>query len=311
MTTPFALRAIDGANPLGFLAALGTLRLASLRWPESDVTLSWEPAGRFVPRLMGVPEVGEEALCAALLEAPSAPVSEFSSYLGKNITVPPCKFRDFAVAARKSALKADRRLADFSAAFGCEACVDERNDRIRYTQLCFITGSGHQDFLATMTALEKEVTADHIYEALFGGWHARDKGFAFRWDPLDAREYALRWGDPSKEGAWGTWGANRLALEALPFFPAHPRSPELLTTGFRSQRQKGEGRRDEFTWPIWTDPLGCDEIRSLVALSDIQDEAPDRERMRAVGVREVFRATRVRIGQGANYKVSFRPPRSV
>jgi hypothetical protein len=36
-----------------------------------------------------------------------------------------------------------------------------------------------------------------------------------------------------------------------------------------------------------------------------------REKLREMGVDEVFRAARVRIGKGANFKVSFRPAMAV
>ncbi len=307
MTTSFKLRALNGANPLAFLAALGTLRLAALRWPETEIALSWERSANWTPTLFGAPVSNQQALCAALLEAPSAPVEQFS-LLGKNITVSPAEFRQFAASARDIASLSDRRLADFAAAFGCEDCIDGKNDRIRYTQFCFITGSGHQDFLGTIAALKAEVTADHLSEALFDGWRSNNKGLAFRWEPGDAREYALRWKDPSKEGAWSTWGANRLAFEALPLFPAQPCPQGLTTTGFPSRRRK---RKEEFTWPIWAHGLGCDEVKSLVALSELQQESVDRSQLEARGIIEIFRATRVQIGQGANFKVSFRPARAV
>jgi hypothetical protein len=303
----FTLSAIDGANPLGFLAALGTLRLATLRWPEADVALSWKRSCNWTPALSGAPISDPPALCAALLEARSAPVEKFSM-LGKNLTVAPDAYRSFAAFARETASLSDRRLADFAAAFGCEDCLDDKEERIRYTQLCFITGSGCQDFLGTIAALNAEVTVDHLSEALFDGWLTNNKGLAFRWDPSDAREYALRWGDPSKEGAWTTWGANRLAYEALPFFPTQPQAGELVTTGFPRRRRK---QKEEFTWPLWEHPLGCDEIKSLLALSELQSEVFDRSALEPRGITEIFRSTRVRVGQGANFKVSFRPARAM
>ncbi len=301
---PLRLEAIDGANPLGFLTALGTLRLADLRWPGTSVALDWERNGRWIPRLHGVPVSGDN-VAKELLAAPSAPVDMFGA-LGKNITVPAAVFGRFALKARDSATRQDRRAADFAAAFGCEACRDEDKDRIHYTDLCFITGSGHQDFLGTMAELREAVGEVHLREALFEGWRTRDKGLAMRWDPCDAREYALRWQNPSIEGAWTTWGANRLAVEALPLFPNQPSGKRGTTTGFK-RREKS----DEFTWPIWKTALGLDEIRSLLAWRELQEDQPARERLKAVGIEEVFRATRVRIGTGANFKVSFRPARAI
>lgn len=305
MSAEFLLEAIDGANPLGFLSALGAFRLSQLRWPEGDVELAWERSGRWIPRLSGLPVADRHELCVELLSGPGVPVETFGG-LGKNITVPPDVFGEFAREARDTATRMDRRMADFAAAFGCEATRDKKLDRIQYTDLCFITGSGHQDFLGTMAGLTKLVEADHLEEALFKGWQTRDKGFAFRWDPGDAREYALRWNDPGPEGARTTWGANWLAVEAMPFFPAHSRPGRLLTTGFKRDR-----KAHEFTWPMWEASLICDEVRSLLSWTELQDEAPQRHILKARGVREVFRATRVRIGTGANFKVSFRPARAI
>lgn len=109
------------------------------------------------------------------------------------------------------------------------------------------------------------------------------------------------------EGVWSVWGANRLAFEALPIFPAIPTERGLRTTGFRTAAD----RTHEFTWPVWSGYAGLDTVRSLVALRAIQQDAPDRAELQAMGIDEVFRAMRVRIGQGANFKVSFRPARAV
>ena len=191
----------------------------------------------------------------------------------------------------------------FAAAFGSEAAIDEKNNRIRYTDFCFITGSGHQDFLGTAKALAGQCQTEHLHEALFGPWKYDNEGLSMRWDPEDAKEYALLWRNPSKSGVSGVWGANRLAFEALPLFPTVPGGAKLRTAGF--------GRRDEFTWPLWTRPAGMEVVRSLLALQEIQNDTPDRVALAAMGIDEVFRARRVRIGQGANFKVSFRPARSV
>jgi len=224
---------------------------------------------------------------------------------GKNLTVPRENFAPWVKQAQAVATCQDRRAADFAAAFGCETCEDPRKGRIRYTDLCFITGSGHQDFLGTIGLLAKNVTPAPIRDALFGEWRA-EKGLSMRWDPCDASEYALRWDDPSSSGAWAVWGANRLAAEALPYFPTVLVERGLRTVGF-SRRN----RRTDFTWPIWQEFAGFDSVRSLVSLGELQQDAPRRDVLRAMGIEELYRAERVRIGQGANFKVSFRPARAV
>lgn len=295
------LTGVDGSNPLAYLAALGAHRLLSgldpgfrMRWVLDGV---WRPL---------IPDgYSQESLCDLLMNAQGAPTTAFEM-VGKNITVRSERFREFAWMAAESASSFDRRAADFAASFGNEVCVEDKKDRIQYTSLCFITGSGHQDFLDTMRKLAEKVEADHLRRALFEEWDYSDDGLSMRWDPAEAREYALRWNDPGPEGATTVWGANRLAIEALPLFPTQPSRSGLRTTGFRKAKYA-----DEFTWPIWTQPAGCETVRSLLGLGELEQDSPDRRMLAAMGVEEVFRAQRVRIGTGANFKVSFRPARSV
>jgi hypothetical protein len=304
MTDGITLRALEGSNSLAFLAALGTLRLLHLCNPEDGVQMGWERLdGFWRPRVRGI-NVDEDHVCELLMRAPWAPVERFQS-IGKNLTVPKEIFKSFVEEAHRTATLQDQRGADFAAAFGCEVCQEDDKDRIEYTDLCFITGSGHQDFLGTIDTLARKVTAGHLRDALFGAWRS-DKGLSMRWDPSDSAEYALRWDDPGPKGAWAVWGANRLAAEALPFFPAMPGERGLQTTAFRRRN-----RQDEFTWPIWTGFASFHTVRSLISFGELQEDAPKRDRLLAMGIKEVYRAQRVRIGQGANFKVSFRPARAV
>ena len=308
------LKALDGSNPLAFLAAVGTLRLLHLWGAEIQgpgVRMRWRRGATWVPELSGVAS-DADALCQALLDAPRVPVEAFAE-LGKNITVDADTFTPFVKAAQ-AALPGERRPAEFAAAFGSEVCLKEERDRIANTEFCFITGSGHQHFLGTMRGLLEKVTTRHLKTALFGPWQ-REKGLSMRWDPKDAAEYALRWSDPGGEGASAVWGANRLAVEALPLFVTQPCSARagrgLRTTGFQGPRRRGGW--PQFTWPIWTEWAGLDVVRSLVSLRELQasDDEFTRTGLEERGIGEVFRAQRVRIGQGANFKVSFRPARAI
>jgi hypothetical protein len=305
VSSGLVLRGLDGASPFGFLAALGTLRLVELALPgENRPRMRWMRRSGFRPQITGL-TLSEQELCDVLAKAPSAPIEDFS-VLGKNITVGPSQFREFAEQAQLKAMRTDHRAADFAACFGSEVCINEKlDDRIQYTAFCFITGSGHQDFLATAASLSGRVTPEHINEALFGEWRYAEKGLSFGWDPADAREYALRWRDPGPEGVLTVWGANRLAIEALPLLPAVASRQRLNTTGFALI-----SRVMQFTWPIWDGDLSSDSIKSLLSLSELQQEIIDR-RLFERGILEVYRAQRVRIGSGANFKIRFRPARAI
>lgn len=307
------LRALDGANPLAFLAALGTLRLLTLE-TQAEIRMSWERLrGFWRPKLSGI-HATEEELCEKLAECRCwAPSPLLCARLGKNINVSKDEFRSFMEEACNSATPRDRRLADFAAAFGSEVCEKEGKDRIAYTDFCFITGSGGQHFLTAMLALEKSVTSSDLYDALFGEWRPQAaKGRSMRWDPSDATEYAFQWASPSVKGASAVLGANRLAVEGLPLFPTAPSQDGLKTTGFRERRGL-----NEFTWPIWKHYAGWFSVRSLISWTELQRTmAPPkhgikRDALLFMGIAEVYRAQRVRIGEGANFKVSFLPARSL
>ena len=309
MSHSIVLTALDGSNPLGFMAAIGTLRLLHLDDPKHAYALRWMRHGFWMPEVVGASD-RPEALAQRLyrLTREHLPADVFSQFLGKNITVDNSTFKTFVRKAATETRLENRTLADFAAAFGSEICKDDRKNRIEYTDFCFITGSGHQHFLATMATLKESVTPEHIQDALFGNW-AKQKGLSMRWDPANAAEYALRWSDPGPEGASSVWAANLLAAHALPLFPSQPTERGLRTTGLRTV-----GRSDsEFTWPIWTHSAGLDTVTSLLSMSAIQKPEKDIDHggLSAFGIEQVYRAPRVRIGQGANFKVSFRPARAV
>jgi hypothetical protein len=297
---------IEGSNPLGFLSAVGAFRLLDLMWPGQGIQLRWIRDGGWRPEVLGLPIEGETGLCKMLHEqALWAPLDAFSE-LGDNITVPITVFASVVRHMGDGTAVTDRRARDFAAAFGSDVFEDKDKGRIEYTDLCFITGSGHQHFLGTAKALTQSAGPQHLREALFGPWRCADKGLSLRWDPEDAKEYALRWRDPSIGGVSSVWGANRLAFEALPLFPTVPTEKGLRTTGFRTQK-----RAHELTWPIWTQRASIDTVRSLIGLRQLEKDVPDHAELDGMGIGEIFRVQRVRIGQGANFKVSFRPARAV
>lgn len=91
-------------------------------------------------------------------------------------------------------------------------------------------------------------------------------------------------------------GANRIALEAWPLFPAFPNGDKLATRGFR-----GTGMFDTFwTWPLWAAPLAPDGAATMLSLHDLQRDDRSAYTVRGFGVTAVFRNQRILVGKTPN-----------
>jgi hypothetical protein len=242
------------------------------------------------------------------LEALRQAVPQPELALGKRLDCTPEEYREHAASFLERAGYAEREALDLLAAFGTDACRRRNNDAIEPTLFCFITGSGHQDFLDTTRKLIGEVTAERVERVLFQPWDYSDEGLSMRWDPLEDRRYALMDRDPTAAGnkPRTVWMANLLAYRALALFPTAPTSRGLGTAGW-IQLEDWEA----FTWPLWQYPATLDTVRSLVQLAEWAVADPDTSPLRARGIVAVYRAQRIEVGAGTNRKVNFAPARQI
>ena len=309
------LAGLDGANPLAFLAALGTLRGLTIAWPERRVRLSWKLQDTWRPWLYvddGV--LDEKEVLDGLERFIEMRPGHEALEIGNNLTIPADEFRNHAqdAAETASAPFSGRAKADFIGAFGCDAVARREGPykgQVQDTALRTMSGTGHQHFLRTMRNLAEKVGRDKLRQCLLSQWERQDPQLSLRWDPEDDRRYALRWMNPSddkvsakgeKSGAPTDWGANRLAYEALPLFSVIPVGRSVQTTGF-----SGRSSHDTFwTWPIWDVPAGLDTVRSLLVLRKLQESSPDRRELAAMGIKQVFKSRRITIGQYRNFTPS-------
>lgn len=295
------LTGLDGSNLLGFLAALGTLRTLALTDPEDEWKIQWDtPHGVWIPILRCRSRIGPDVVIDRLsagLECGSTPEFDFNRHPEvKNLSVDPQTFREVSIEAQILATPERRRYADFIAAYGSDSCVTQDGKTIEDTDLRTMSGAGHQHFLGTMKQLASQTEERHLREALFGPWRYADEKLGLRWDPQEDRRYALRWEKPAGGPAKTVRGANRLAVEALPLFPAVPGVGRVETTGF-VRRDK----RVSLTWPLWTPAAGAETVRSLVALRELRQPKPDRRSLCARGVVEVFRCERITVAKYRNF----------
>lgn len=299
------LGGLNAANPLAYLAALGTLRVLHANPSRSGASprLGWEiEAGAWRPRLVGLGAPDARSIATEIDCACRALASEQALPEADDLTFSPDTYRVFCRQAAETSLHGRQTFAEFAAALACEAPVND-NGGVQDTAFRTMSGAGHQHFIKTMRNLIAETTSEHIRKALFDTWEYDDpvQNMSLRWDPSDDSRYALRSsdpsGDPDRPVRGAMWGANRLALEALPLLPVMPTQRQLETVGFQTAGARGTF----WTWPVWEGPLDADTVRSLLSLPDLQEEFPNRDLLRKRGVVDVFRSQRLTVGKFRNF----------
>lgn len=279
------LTGLDGSNPLAFLAALGTLRIIQRSEPSRQVTMAWVVSGsRYLPQISG-PVFNRKDLIARLastLSTESVPPWNLS----KKLPFEADALRDAASRSVKASSISDRDEIDAIASLGSEVFVDDKGQfadtALRMVRSGDSAGQGMLDYAQKIRA---NTTTDDLQHALFEQWHHSPSGPSLRWDPVEAREYALLASDPSKDGALSVIGANRLALEAMPLFSTVPTEKGLATVAFHQIDSNVE-----MTWPLWTVLLAIPVIRSLLTLDCLSAKQIPADDLKARGVAIVFRS---------------------
>jgi len=297
------LTGLDGSNPLAFLAALGTIRTTQRAKGHDRIAMSWEVRGaRYLPRLVGA--ISAESELVSLLNANLSRAAGAPWDLSKKLPFEADQLKNAAQRSARSASVNDREKADVISSLGCEALVDDKGQfadtALRMVRSGDSAGQGMLDYAQKIRVNTK---GEDLRHALFDQWRYCASGSSLRWDPTEAREYALLASDPSEDGALSVIGANRLALEALTLFTTCPTGKGLATVGFH--------RFDSNTavaWPLWTIPLTLPLIRSLMTLDCLGAEEPPAEELHSRGVTVVFRSERFRPNQ---YYSNFTPARAV
>lgn len=295
----FLFPGLRSDNLLAYLAALGVLRMASLAWPNGGPRLSWELADVcWQPRLHLSEDVDRSQFVRCLHKELQASSKIAAFNLADDLTLDTKSYRNVLIESQKRASIDNRSDVDFLSAFGSEVIPARRNgktiDQMSDTAFRTMSGAGHQHFLGTIRTIVADTTAEHLSKALFNAWKYDDplEKHSMRWDPQDDIRHALRWdnpsGDKNRKQSGSVWGANRLAIEALPLFPSQPVGQRLKTTGFAERSD----RATDVTWAVWSAPIGLMEVLSLVSQSELQVEKPDRSKLKLRGIVDIYRCER-------------------
>lgn len=247
------LKGINGTNPLGFLAALGAFRVATLA--DSSAKMGWR-VDSATPHPYLQTALTAEPFAEAVCEEAKRVAQEVAAY-ADIIKVPASDYRDTALAHMpQHALPCTPTDADYFAAFACDGVVDKEG-KVEPSRLSFSNGGGMQFLLKDYRTLAARCLADEVRANILQGLGNVQPLTNLNWDPAALRSYALRWNDPNSDKKDTDVPANVLAFIGLTWFPSVPSIHDLVTAGF-SER----GR--VWTWALWDRPASFVVVRSLV-----------------------------------------------
>jgi hypothetical protein len=253
-----SLPALEGTNPLGFLATLGVLDALSAAAP--GVTLSWTDelvpcaiirgVGDLDAVLDGLSRDREDWITNPLLAFPQdGPVLTDAKPERDRLR---CWF-EFAAGPSGS-----EAAAAHLCAIVAEDTLDGNGGRAKPTHLHFT--AGQQQWLRMVRELANKVDRARLEEALCGPWRYDSPLPSLSWDARGERIYALRGTNPSKEQRLGVPGADWLAFRGLVFYPVARINEALRTTACDAA-----WKSSAFRWPLWRVPVTRNVARSLVA----------------------------------------------
>lgn len=298
------LSGVDGTNPLGFLTAAGALRVTTYAESDPDITvrMRWEHSnGTWSPRLVGGPP-DAEALARSII----AYVKQMDNTVWSLDKRLPFEQKKLHLAAGEQVRRAEqthRQTIDALSGLGADSPDKSPEESFRDTAFRMVrsSNSNHDGFLHYARSIREESAFSDVYTALFSQWVPAIVRYSLRWAPFEAREYALGAGDPSNEPVMGVQGANFLGLEALPLFPVIPTGHTGKTAGFA---EKTNGRERRLVWPIWTEYLTLDAVRSLVTCRAVQAENRSKPELLELGIEAVFESRQYKPNQ---YYSNFAP----
>lgn len=295
------LPAFDGSRPLGYLAALGTLRLLSR---SGDARLSWrrqDRAGVLTSSRSTLDEVAAD-LAAVVQTIPPDGVlpgcpPDFPSP-GASVWVPRAELIPVAQDALDRASPEERdEVAGWLAALVSPSSVDGKG---RAALTLYLAPAGNTS-IRTMLSQALKVIRDDPERHLAASLQRRQRVERVTGEYLDETAYSEA-GEPLRGDPAATW----LALMALPLLPIRGHYPASaaqrrgrpgylgVPVGWHYPRPSDAG--PELRLPLWGHPLPAEAVTALMehpALSPEHDDDPaTAEVLDELGVHTVTRADR-------------------
>lgn len=290
------LRGLRGETLLGYLATLGAFRLLSRSIPNAK--LSWSDSGSgwianvHLPcdTLSDADQVTEVVFKALDEQRANHPVLQWARFLKKDYFDESAFFREATLA-----------FLDEKTTFGSEyAPVFSSQVPLQQAE-----GPEHFDhpfraarkdyYLGNLESVLTNTMLSHVRRTILFSWDYGDamSNQSLRLDQGDDRRHAYQWhaptDDPDRKKTGCMLGANRLALEAFPFFPCIPCLEGSTAVGFVCKSKTYTW----FHWPIWKTPCSVQVIGSLLNLRIILDAESSLDSLRKRGIEMVFQGRRL------------------
>ncbi len=331
------LPGLKGSEPIGFLAAVGLLRVLTARRSFGAVKLGWSDDSAWTAVLYtekpcdetlliedfvvhmenrsSAPEFNGRGICPDLVGNQTR--CWLSPSLLNDVKIALESYRQLLDVTRSGARWDQREPVNFYSALGSELIPLGNKDEVKPSALHMT--SGNQAFLESARELAQSLDPgalphpkaavpprEAFREALFAqsndgqtGWRAADKFSALGFDPTREAIYALTATAPGPAGPRSTRAAVWLAIEALPLFPVLPVKGRLHTRAFDLRATTAlEPRATVFRWPIWDGTLSTDAIRTALGVPELFDDHTPIGALQRLAFRAVMESERVTIGQG-------------
>ncbi len=257
------LRGVDGSNPLGFLAALGLLRVVP------GAKLGFSEDGSFQGFVDGLDKdesdlatlIACDAEAAANDSAPwrftytKAATKKKGPQVVADLKPLPDDFKKFLATCIEAWLTGNEEASAYAAAYGTDIAIDN-NGNTKPTAFHFT--AANQTFLGAVEGIRASLTKEWVETSLFEG-NGKRPGSNLRWDPGAERNWALMSNDPNNDGTSVDAPLEWLAFRGLPLLPSFPRGSRIITTGV-----VGRGDDMMFTWPLWSVPVSTRTTRSTL-----------------------------------------------
>ena len=289
------LSGLRGETLLGFLAALGTLRILARRIPESK--LAWAGSGGGWVAELHVPDgvlrdadhAAEVAFATLDEQKSNHPILQWKRFLEKT-------FRDeseFFRASAMSSLSEDfGSQGDFAQVFSAQM-PEKQGEALEHFDHPF-RAARKDYYLGNLESVLANTQLSHVRRTIALPWDYRDAmaNQSLRLDHGDDRRHAYQWHapteDPARQKIGCMLGANRLALEAFPLFPCIPTENGGTAVGFICDSKTNTW----VSWPIWSAPCSVQLISSLLNLGIVHESEPEPDSLRKLGIVTVMRSRR-------------------